>query len=123
MSPSAPSDARLVLVVDDNARMRELARLFLEPHGFQCLEAASGDEALTLIADSCPDVIVLDHFMPERSGMDVLPDLRRACPGARIVMWASAPEIIYDARLLGADVYVDKADSLERLVAEVSAGF
>lgn len=122
MSPSAPSDARLVLVVDDNARMRELARLFLEPQGFACADAASAEDALALVADACPDVIVLDHYMPDRTGMDVLPELRRACPSARIVMWASAPEIVYEARLLGADAYVDKADSLERLVAEVAGG-
>ena len=113
---------RTVLVVDDNARMRELARLFLEGQDHEIWgEAASAAEALAMLAgEDRPDVIVLDHHMPERTGLDALPDIRRSCPTAWIVLWASAPDIAFEARLAGADAFLDKASSLEALVASVA---
>ena len=108
--------------MDDNARMRELARLFLEGQDHQIWgEAASAAEALALLqADEGPDVIVLDHYMPDQTGLEALPAIRRACPSAWIVLWASAPDIAFEARLAGADAFLDKSASLEALVASVA---
>jgi chemotaxis response regulator CheB len=82
-----------VLLVDDDAAIRELLHEVLEGDGRLVVtgEAADGDMAVEAAARLQPDAIVLDHQMPRRSGLDALPDLRRAAPGAVVVMLSGAP--------------------------------
>ena len=60
-----------VLIVDDERHNRELLEIMLKPEGFLLLSAASGEEALALIARQPPDLILLDVMMPGMSGYDV----------------------------------------------------
>jgi CheY-like chemotaxis protein len=65
-----------VLVVDDDAEMRRLLRRSLEKEGYRVAEAAQGKEALELVADHKPDLILLDLMMPVMDGIEFLTHLR-----------------------------------------------
>ena len=65
-----------VLVVDDNARNRKLARDVLDAAGFDTLEAATGQEGIALAAEHVPDVILLDLRLPDMHGVEVARQLR-----------------------------------------------
>jgi two-component system cell cycle response regulator DivK len=73
-----------VLVVDDNARNRKLARDVLDAAGFGTLEAATGAEAIELAAEQEPDVILLDLRLPDIPGAEVARQLRDGELTARI---------------------------------------
>jgi CheY-like chemotaxis protein len=66
------------LVVDDEARARELVSAFLEPAGFRVLEAPGGEAGVALAAERRPDVILLDLMMPGVSGFEVVERLKAA---------------------------------------------
>ena len=64
------------LVVDDEARARELVSAYLQPAGFRVLEAPSGEEGVALAASQRPDVVLLDLMMPGLSGFEVVERLK-----------------------------------------------
>jgi CheY-like chemotaxis protein len=68
--------APLVLIVDDNAKNRKLARDVLRAAGLRTLEAATGAEAVALTADQLPDVVLLDLRLPDMDGAEVARELR-----------------------------------------------
>lgn len=99
----APATSLRVLVVDDNDKNRKLARDVLRAAGLEALEAATGDEAITLAADRLPDVILLDLRLPDMDGMDVARALDRNPRTARIPVVA-----------LSASPYAGDGDRLQR---------
>jgi len=66
-----------VLVVDDEADVLQLARIVLESEGYRVLTASSGEEALSVLSQSKPDLVLLDVVMPGLSGLDVCRQLKR----------------------------------------------
>jgi signal transduction histidine kinase len=81
-----------VLIVDDDPQARELAVAAFKPYGFQLLTTASGEEAIRLIKDAHPDLVVLDLMMPDVNGFDVL-DAMKADPAT-----AEIPVFILSAK-------------------------
>ncbi len=75
----APSKPR-VLVVDDEARIREIVQGYLEADGFEVDLAGDGIEALRLARERRPDVVILDVTMPGLDGIEVLRRLRAESP-------------------------------------------
>jgi CheY-like chemotaxis protein len=114
-----------VLLVDDTDDIRLLFRIALEndPRFEVWGEAANGQEALDLIADACPDVVVLDVAMPVMDGLTALPLLRDRCPQARVVVVTATAtrEIRESALRLGARAVLEKRGSLEDLKRTVGA--
>ncbi|HVM08839.1 MAG TPA: response regulator [Acidimicrobiales bacterium] len=107
-----------VLIVDDSADMRLMVRAAVERAGHQVIdEAADGREGVGLAAALEPDAVVLDGMMPEMTGLEALPGLRRLLPGARIVMFSSIEDAHTAALEVGADAYITKGDGLAVLVA------
>ena len=99
---------RGVLIVDDEQPMREVLRLLLESSDFYVIgEAANGREAVDLARELQPDLIVLDHLMPEMNGADTAPMLRAACPDVKICA--------FSAVLTGTPVWADAFLSKERI--------
>jgi len=107
-----------VLVVDDDEHFRDLARGFLEPAGFQVIEAESAAQCLSQLVfqKDClhnVDAVVLDLVMPERDGIEVVPDIRRAFPRTKIVTVSGARNsevyLAVSARL-GADASLPKSE-------------
>jgi two-component system OmpR family response regulator len=112
-----------ILVVDDEAAIRNLVATVLRYEGFEVEEAASGREALAVAAASRPALVVLDIMLPDHDGLEVMRRLRRDGLDAGVV-FLTAREETQDkvAGLeLGADDYVTKPFSLEELVARVRA--
>ncbi len=67
----------LILAVDDEPHILELIKTLLEVEGYRVLLAGSGDEALVILKDQRPDLVLLDMMMPEMSGREVCERIRR----------------------------------------------
>jgi DNA-binding NarL/FixJ family response regulator len=104
-----------VLVADDHAVVREGIRNVLAPaHGFDVVgEAASGAEAVQLAAECEPDVVLLDVSMPSGTGLEIIGDVRRAAPRARVVILSVHDEAEYVLQAVrgGAHGYLRKDSS------------
>ena len=112
-----------VLVVEDEPAQREVLAYNLEAEGFRVIRAASGDEALLLVDEDMPDIIVLDWMMPTLSGIEVCRRLKirpetRSIP---VIMLSARSEEVDRVRGLetGADDYVVKPYSVIELMARV----
>ena len=104
-----------VLVVDDHASLRDLFRICLTiEEDFEVVgTAADGAAAVRLAAELHPDAIVLDHEMPVQDGLAVLPALRAASPGVRVVVFSASNDDAtrHEALARGAAAYLVKDDS------------
>lgn len=114
-----------VLVVEDEAPLMTLLRYNLERQGFRVDEASDGQEALLRVAESKPDLVLLDWMLPSLSGIEVCRQLRRK-PATRdlpIIMLTARTEDQDQVRALdtGADDYVTKPFAMEGLIARIRA--
>jgi len=113
-----------ILVVDDEPRIAEIARDYLERAGFRATVAGNGADALTLARTKRPDLIVLDLGLPHMDGLDVTRALRKQSNVPIIMLTARVDESDKLIGLeLGADDYVTKPFSPKELVARVRAVF
>jgi len=111
-----------VLVVDDEPQILRFLRPALEASGYQVLNAAVGREALRLIANSAPDIVVLDLCLPDMNGKEVLAEARKFTMAPILVLSACDSEVEKIAALdLGADDYVEKPFAIGELLARLRA--
>jgi two-component system, OmpR family, phosphate regulon response regulator PhoB len=115
----------MVLVVEDEASLVTMLRYNLEKQGFRVEEAADGQEALTRIAETQPDLVLLDWMLPVVSGIEVCRQIRRR-PATRelpVIMLTARTEDQDAVRALntGADDYVTKPFNLDSLLARMRA--
>lgn len=119
MAPTT-SQRRSVLVVDDEAMVREVVCAYLDREGFSTFEAIDGEAALKCVSDREPDLIVLDVMLPKLDGYSVIKELRKHTQVPVILLTARAEEIDRVLGLeLGADDYVVKPFSPRELAARV----
>lgn len=119
------SDMPLVLVVDDEPAQRALLSYNLEASGYRVATAGDGEEAMLVIAEEAPDVILLDWMLPRLSGIEVCRQIK-ARPEARdaaVIMVSARSEEVDRIRGLetGADDYITKPYSINELLARVRA--
>ena len=113
-----------ILVVDDEPRIAELARDYLERAGFRVDVAGNGADALAMARTRVPDLIVLDLGLPKMDGLDVTRTLRKHSNVPIIMLTARVDESDKLIGLeLGADDYLTKPFSPRELVARVRAVF
>jgi DNA-binding response OmpR family regulator len=113
---------KTVLVVDDEPRIVQLARDYLENAGFAVLTAGDGDSAVHAFRTRRPDLVVLDLGLPERDGLDVTRTIRAESPTPIVMLTARDDELDKLLGLeLGADDYITKPFSPRELVARVRA--
>ena len=114
--------AATVLVVEDERKLREFIRTYLERAGFTVLSTGSGAEAISMAAEATPDLVVLDLGLPDVPGETVARELR-ACATTPILMLTakSSEEDRIRGLELGADDYVTKPFSPRELVLRVQA--
>lgn len=111
-----------ILVVDDEQKIREVVRMYLEKEGFSVGEATDGQEALDLYAGKGWDLVVLDLMMPGLDGWTVCREIRKTTNIPIIMLTARDAEVDRIIGLeLGADDYVVKPFSPRELVARVKA--
>jgi len=119
------SDSPSVLVVEDDSAQREILSYNLEADGFRVALAGDGEEALMLVKELAPDLIVLDWMLPNLSGIEVYRQLktRNATRNVPVIMISARSEEVDRVRGLetGADDYVVKPYSLIELMARVRA--
>ena len=111
-----------VLVVEDERKLRDFVRSYLERAGFTVLSTGSGAEAITLAADGAPDLVVLDLGLPDVPGETVARELRDSSAVPILMLTAkTAEEDRIRGLELGADDYVTKPFSPRELVLRVQA--
>jgi two-component system phosphate regulon response regulator PhoB len=115
----------LVLVVEDEAPLATMLRYNLEKQGFRVEEAADGQEALTRIAETQPDLVLLDWMLPTVSGLEVCRQIRRKAStrDLPVIMVTARTEDQDAVRGLntGADDYITKPFNIEALLARMRA--
>ena len=121
MSETRPS----VLLVEDEPSQREVLAYNLEAEGYRVIPAANGEEALMLVKEEQPDLVLLDWMLPNVSGIEVCRQLK-GTPGTRslpILMLSARSEEVDRVRGLetGADDYVVKPYSIVELMARTRA--
>ena len=111
-----------MLIVEDELKIRELVRRYLEREGLEVLTTGSGAEAITMAADAHPDLVVLDLGLPDIPGEEVARELRATSDVAILMLTARSDERDRIAGLeLGADDYVTKPFSPRELTLRVLA--
>jgi DNA-binding response OmpR family regulator len=111
-----------VLLVEDERKLRELVRSYLERAGFAVMSTGSGAEAISLTFSAAPDLVVLDLGLPDVPGETVAREIRAAGPTLILMLTAKSGEENRIAGLeLGADDYVTKPFSPRELVLRVQA--
>lgn len=111
---------RSILVVDDDESIRRLVfRLFRD--GYDVRLAQSGVEALRLMGESPPDVVLLDVFMPHMDGLAVLRSARQVFPGIKVLMVSAETDLrtVKQALDAGAHAYLTKPFDMGELLKEV----
>ena len=114
--------AKRILVVDDEKKIVDIVRAYLEREGFQTMAAYDGKTALDMARSQSPDLVVLDLMLPEISGLDVCRALRRESNMPVIMLTARDEDTDKIVGLeLGADDYVTKPFNPRELVSRVKA--
>ncbi|MGC3872860.1 response regulator transcription factor [Halomonas sp. GXIMD04776] len=112
-----------VLVVDDEPNIVLSLEFLMQRAGFEVITAENGEQALALVADQAPDLVLLDISLPGISGFDVLERLRADTAHKRlliIMLTAHGREVEREKGLaLGADDYITKPFSTQALVDKV----
>jgi two-component system phosphate regulon response regulator PhoB len=117
------ADQPTVLVVEDEPAQREVLAYNIQAEGYLVMTAEAGDEALDIVRETPPDVIVLDWMLPHVSGIEVCRQLKMGGDTARIpiIMLSARSEEVDKIRGLetGADDYVTKPYSVAELLARL----
>ena len=117
--------SKTVLIVDDEAPIREMLAVALAMAGFNCLEADNAQTAHGLIVDQQPDIILLDWMMPEVSGIELARRLKRDPISADIPIIMLTARGEEDNKIqgleAGADDYITKPFSPRELIARLKA--
>lgn len=113
-----------VLIVDDTDHVREMLASMLELDGFQVVgKAASGREAVALVHDADPHVVVMDYKMPGQDGLTTTRQIRTVAPETPVILYTAYLDEMLErqARDAGVSVCVGKVEGLETLEREISA--
>ncbi|MBO5928450.1 MAG: response regulator transcription factor [Clostridia bacterium] len=111
-----------ILIVDDEMRMRRVIADYLKIKNYRTLEAADGEEALSVFAAEHPDLVLLDVMMPKKNGWQVCEEIRKTHVTPIIMLTArSEEEDELQGFALGADEYIAKPFSLKILSARIEA--
>jgi DNA-binding response OmpR family regulator len=114
------ADMATVLIVDDDPKIRELLRLYVEREGHRAAFAADGPEALAVAGQSRPDLVLLDVMLPGLDGFEVCRQLREVSDVPVVVLTARSGDSDKVVGLdIGADDYIVKPFSPRELMARV----
>src|ERR1043165_2331826 len=111
-----------ILIVDDEAQIRASVSGVLADEGFRVLEADNGRTALATIAAEHPRRVLLDIWMPEIDGIELLRQIQERHPGTRVIVISGHGNIETAVRAtqLGAVDFIEKPFSLDRLLQRVA---
>jgi CheY-like chemotaxis protein len=104
-----------ILVVDDEENIRWLYREELEDEGYKITDAASGEEALEIVPELKPDLVVMDIKMPGISGVDTLIKIKEIDKDIPVILCSAYGDYKQDFSTWASDAYVVKSASLDEL--------
>jgi DNA-binding response OmpR family regulator len=115
-----------ILVIDDDAALRDLLRRVLELEGHHVVTAREGAEGLLIFRSAPCDLVVTDLFMPGKDGIETIQELRASHSDARIIAMSGGASTgdmgpLMDARLLGADIALPKPFAMAAMIRAVRA--
>ncbi len=118
----APSPGS-ILIIDDEAAIRESLQILLELEGYTVALAASAEEGLGLLADQAFDLVLLDLALPDRNGLEVLSEIRERDSYASVIMITAYGTVENAVKAMqgGAANFIQKPWDNEKLVADVRA--
>ena len=111
-----------ILVVDDEAQIRELLCIYLMKQGFKVSTAATSEETIRFLANTAVDLVVLDIGLGEEDGLRVLASIKKAHPALKVVMLTGmgfVEDLLTEAHERGADGYVSKILPLDELLMAI----
>ena len=113
-----------ILVIDDEAAIRDSLRMILEYEYYEFLGAASGQEGLSLITRDAPDMVVLDIKMPGMNGLETLAEIRKVDEAVPVAMISGHGTITdaMQATRIGAFDFIEKPFTSERVLVTVAKG-
>ncbi len=121
------ADKKRILVIDDNADIRNLIQFIFEKAGIEVSQGTDGENGLAQLKSSKPDLVLLDSMMPGLSGLDVLktiredPDVNLSHVPVVMLTANSAAEDMNTAFELGASSYIVKPFKNNQIVAEIDS--
>ncbi|XGC80953.1 response regulator [Bdellovibrio bacteriovorus] len=110
------------VVVDDAAFLRELLKNIITSAGGVCVgEAENGDEAITLVNNTLPDLVMLDMVMPLRNGIETAKAIKELYPEAKIIGCSTVDQdsLVQKAYEAGFDAYIVKPFSKEQVISAI----
>ena len=115
--------SKIIAVVDDEVKIRDMVKTYLQSEGFETLEAEDGTAAVQLVENHEVDLMLLDVMMPQKDGFQTLRDIRLKQKKLPVIMLTAKSEEI-DKLLgleMGADDYITKPFSIRELAARIRA--
>ncbi|MBV8890372.1 MAG: sigma-54-dependent Fis family transcriptional regulator, partial [Acidobacteria bacterium] len=118
-----PSPAGCVLIIDDEAEIRESLRTLLEIDGYEVETAGTAEEGLARVGDRSFDLVLLDLALPDRNGLDLLAEVREQDASLSIIMITAYGTVENAVRAMqsGASNFIQKPWDNEKLLADVRA--
>lgn len=115
-----------ILLVDDNGEFRKVLSVALKDAGYAVIEAADGQQALTLLRTTTVDLVVADVVMPEHDGLELLTELRKKYPSLPIIaMSGDSPRFtdlfLKTAKKMGAAHVLRKPFKVDELLATIAS--
>lgn len=111
-----------VLIVDDEAQIREVLAIYFSRQGYETLAASNTEETLRIVAESKVDVVILDIGLADEDGLKLLERIKKDFPALRVIMLTGmgfVDDLLQEATQKGADGYVSKVLPMDELLASV----
>ena len=113
-----------ILIIDDDDSLRDALRRTLHKEGYTIVEASGGRRGLQHLQCQPVDLILLDMFMPDKDGLEIIGELRRSHPGLRIIAMSGGGfkgtvDVLHVAKMLGARQTLTKPFTREQLLEAV----
>src|ERR1700674_3617220 len=120
-NPAATSRAGSILIIDDEAAIRESLETLLEFEGYSVESAETGEQGLTKIGQRPFDLVLLDFALPDRNGLEVLADIRERDPQLAVIVITAYVTVDNAVRVIqnGATNFIQKPWDNEKLLADV----
>ncbi len=114
-------NTRTLLIIDDDANLRELLSGLLTDLGYDVRTAGGGDEGLAIVEEDAPDLVLLDVQMEGMNGPATARRMRHGDGGTPILLVSAHPELPHLAAQLGTPYFVEKPFRLDALLATIEA--
>src|SRR6059058_2047545 len=123
VTDATPQAQGCILIIDDEAEIRESLQTLLEFEGYEVETAANGAQGLSKVSDRPFDLVLLDLALPDRNGLDLLPEIRAIDPQLSIIMITAygTVEDAVRAMQFGAVNFLQKPWDNEKLLADIRA--